>query len=280
MKLFISHSGPRSRMVAAAVKDLVGSLIQAVDPWISTSIEKGARWGPEISKNLGEAQAGIVCLTAENLAEPWLLFEAGALAKHLDGRVCTLLLGVEVNTIRSPLDQFQHTVPEREDVWKLVMQLARTAREGTENVPNDERLLQLYQDYFWTQFERAIASASSEPSNVPTPPSKTVDELVAEVHAVVLDLSRRHDELATRIGSDFGVREIVTPRTLSEQLAATRRAILAADDWELVFPNANRTVGLVSDTAPDSAEGPDLKLKEWWSERRAHRPKKTPEKPE
>ena len=51
-----------------------------------TDIEKGARWENEISLRLAESDLGIICLTPDNLEEPWVLFEAGALAKKLKRR--------------------------------------------------------------------------------------------------------------------------------------------------------------------------------------------------
>lgn len=68
------------------------TVIQAVDPWMSAELQKGARWGTEVAKTLEQSRFGIVCLTKENLNENWILFEAGALSKATDGNVWTLLL--------------------------------------------------------------------------------------------------------------------------------------------------------------------------------------------
>ena len=47
-------------------------------------------------------------MTRENLNTPWLLFEAGALAKSMqDGRVVPLLLDLDFKEISGPLSQFQ-----------------------------------------------------------------------------------------------------------------------------------------------------------------------------
>ncbi len=55
--------------------------MQAVEPWMSTEIEKGKRWADEIMSGLEQAPIGILCLTQDNLDSKWLHFEAGALAK-------------------------------------------------------------------------------------------------------------------------------------------------------------------------------------------------------
>jgi hypothetical protein len=81
MKVFLSWSGERSKATAETLGNWFARVIQAVEPWISSGIDKGARWQSEIANRLEDARVGIVCLTASNLSEPWILFEAGALSK-------------------------------------------------------------------------------------------------------------------------------------------------------------------------------------------------------
>jgi tetratricopeptide (TPR) repeat protein len=71
-------------------------------------LEAGQRWNEEISAKLRNTHFGIICLTRENLAVPWLLFEAGALAKAVDSaRIVPVLLGVGRSDLTFPLAQFQ-----------------------------------------------------------------------------------------------------------------------------------------------------------------------------
>src|SRR5262245_45954729 len=67
MKIFISHSGERSRQLAEHVASFMKQMIQATDPWISTGMDKGLKWLPEIAENLEASGMGIVCLTRDNL---------------------------------------------------------------------------------------------------------------------------------------------------------------------------------------------------------------------
>ena len=60
MKVFISWSGERSKQVARALFEWIPCVIQAVKPWMSEQIAKGARWSPEIAKELEETRFGIV----------------------------------------------------------------------------------------------------------------------------------------------------------------------------------------------------------------------------
>jgi hypothetical protein len=119
MKIFLGWSGTRSKETAEVLGDWLGQVIQAIDPWISLDILKGARWSEEIANKLEEAKVGIICLTKENLNENWILFEAGALSKTKDAHVCTFLLDLKPTDIKQPLALFQHTEFEKEDVRKL-----------------------------------------------------------------------------------------------------------------------------------------------------------------
>ena len=53
------------------------------------------RWSDAIGKSLGETNFGIVCITRANQHVPWLIFEAGALAKSVKlARVVPLRIGL------------------------------------------------------------------------------------------------------------------------------------------------------------------------------------------
>src|SRR5574338_792958 len=125
-RVFVCWSGARSLAVAKRF----GAFIEKVIPdlkkqvFISTQLEKGVRWFEEIVRQLEGAQAGILCLTAENFTSPWLHFEAGALAKGLQkpsdsetnrpsnqiqNRIFTYLHGATTASLAGPLEQYQST---------------------------------------------------------------------------------------------------------------------------------------------------------------------------
>ena len=90
-------------------------------PWISShDIDKGARWNAEVSARLEETSFGIVCLTPENLKDPWINFEAGSLSKLRDAKVCTLLIDLAPSDVPFPLAQFQATRTDKDDFFKLI----------------------------------------------------------------------------------------------------------------------------------------------------------------
>jgi len=132
MLVFLSWSGSRSKAVAKALQGWLKKVIQAVDPWISVEIEKGKRWTPEISDRLGQSNVGVFCLTKDNLNSPWLLFEAGAISKNKEGTVCTFLLDLTPGDLENPLAQFQATIAEKEDTFRLVQSINQEVQEVQE----------------------------------------------------------------------------------------------------------------------------------------------------
>lgn len=122
MKVFISWSGETSKSIAEILRGWLPSVIQAVKPYFSPDdITKGSRWGTEIAKELEECRVGLICLTADNLRAPWVMFEAGALSKSLSAaRVCPLLFGIEASDIEGPLVQFQAAPFTKEEMKKAV----------------------------------------------------------------------------------------------------------------------------------------------------------------
>ncbi len=122
MKVFLSWSGTLSHQVAIAFREWLPSVVQMLEPYVSSEdIEKGARWSTDIAKELQEAKYGVVCVTKQNLNEPWLLFEAGALSKTLEtARVTPFLFGLKQSEVHGPLLQFQSTAFQPEDVRKMV----------------------------------------------------------------------------------------------------------------------------------------------------------------
>src|SRR5437868_7033183 len=135
MRVFISWSGTRSKRLAVHLYDWLGTVIQRAEPWMSDrDLEAGQRWNEEISAKLRDTHFGIICLTRENLAAPWLLFEAGALAKAVDSaRVVPVLLGVARSDLTFPLAQFQAVESDESGMRSLAAAVNNTL--GAERLP-------------------------------------------------------------------------------------------------------------------------------------------------
>jgi hypothetical protein len=158
MKVFLSWSGPRSRAVAEALNDWLRRVIQAVKPFYSPEIEKGARWSSEVDDALEGTRFGIICLTPDNLKSVWIHYEAGALSKTKDALIWTFLHGLTPGDVPPPLGKFQHTVAEKEDVLRLLKTInGRLADVGSE--PLQDRLLEENFELFWPRLEESLSKA-------------------------------------------------------------------------------------------------------------------------
>lgn len=120
MKVFLSWSGEYSHRVAMALHDWLPMVINAVEPFVSSEIEAGARWQSEVAEKLKTTSFGILCITAENQHSPWLNFEAGALAKAVEAsHVVPLAIDVRPAEIQNPLGQFQAQKLTKEGMSKI-----------------------------------------------------------------------------------------------------------------------------------------------------------------
>jgi hypothetical protein len=180
MKVFLSWSGQRSKEVANLLSDWLCCVIQASRPWISTrDLDRGSLWFGEINDQLKDTTVGIICLTQENKTRPWILFEAGALAKGLStSRVCTLLVDLEPKDIEYPLAQFNHTFPTRESVLGLVKTLNGTLASNS----LDNRILEQVFATYWPQFEsrfaEILATTEAQPPSKPRPKEDVLGEIL------------------------------------------------------------------------------------------------------
>lgn len=84
-------------------------------------IEKGARWSSEIARELEHSKVGIICITNQNLVAPWIMFEAGALAKSIEkSRVIPILFDVKPSELVGPLTQFQAANYNKEEILSIL----------------------------------------------------------------------------------------------------------------------------------------------------------------
>ncbi len=183
--LFITWSGERSKAIALALKDFLPYIINDVKPWVSDGMEKGIRWHSEVANHLENAKLGIICLTPENLVAPWILFEAGALAKTLDDTfVCPYLYNLQPKNIKEPLSQFQVTKAEKEDTKKLM----RTINHALGDKLTGEHIGKTF-DRFWPDLEDNLKNIQ----NLQTEPKKIVrstDDMLEEILDLVRSLTR------------------------------------------------------------------------------------------
>jgi 8-oxo-dGTP pyrophosphatase MutT (NUDIX family) len=82
VKVFISWSGETSKRVALALKELIQLCLAPVEAFVSSEdLALGSTWQPLLEKELSASDVGILCLTADSIQSPWVLFEAGAMLR-------------------------------------------------------------------------------------------------------------------------------------------------------------------------------------------------------
>lgn len=133
MNVFISWSGKRSHEIALILKEWLPSVIQSIEPYVSSEdIDKGARWGMEIAAELERSSFGILCITEDNINAPWIIFEAGALSKTVEkSAVCPFLFDVKRSQVEGPLVQFQSVVFDKDDIKKLLLSINAANSDGS-----------------------------------------------------------------------------------------------------------------------------------------------------
>lgn len=183
MKVFISWSGERSHALGDALHDWIPLVLHYVEPWLSQAdIEAGQRWAEQVAKELEASNFGVICVTRENVASPWVLFEAGALAKSMQGsRVIPLLLDLEVRDITGPLAQFQAKKVERAGLLEVIQSLNQLAPHP---VP-DDRVTQLF-DALWPELEKKVAAIPKTATQAKhaRPQPEILEELVTSVRSL------------------------------------------------------------------------------------------------
>jgi hypothetical protein len=181
VKIFLSWSGARSRAVADALNDWLPRVIQAVRPFFSPEIEKGANWSNQIDAALEGTSFGVVCLTQDNLHSQWIHYEAGALSKTPDALIWTFLLDVEKGDVKPPLGRFQHTAAEEDDVRDLLRTINRRLADGGGTPLRDAVLDETFDD-LWPRLEKRLDAARQIAHNDSAPSStrRDIHEMVEE----------------------------------------------------------------------------------------------------
>lgn len=207
MKLFLCWSGTLSHQFAEALHDWIPSVIQAVEPFLSSEdMEGGARWSVTLGKELEINALGLICATRSNVAEPWINFEAGALSKALDtSRVIPMLLDLKKSELPDPLGQFQALTTSEADTLRLVTQLNEMC-----DVQIPEGRLRTTFERWWPDLsKRLVELAEAEKSTdvkKEVPASPTSDDILEDILEMV---RQQHRLLMSSVAFRVGDRTLV-----------------------------------------------------------------------
>lgn len=188
MKLFLSWSTEESHLLAQALADWVPSVVQSIEPFLSSEdIQKGALWFTELGNELEATDFGILCLTPYNREAPWILFEAGALSKKLSTtRVVPLLVEVSPADIKPPLSHFNLAQANEGEIKKIVQTLNANLGEAR---LSEARLGSAFTKW-WPDLEKKLeevhAALQARAAKQVVPPGRDLSDKIDEL----LDLSR------------------------------------------------------------------------------------------
>jgi hypothetical protein len=276
MKIFLSWSGETSRKVALVLREWLPSVIQSLDPYVSSiDIDKGARWSSDIAGELDASSYGIICLTPDNLSAPWINFEAGALGKSVNNsRVSPLLFRVTRTEVTGPLVQFQSTTIERDEIWKLLLSINNAlGEEGLEA----ERLQRSFQAW-WPSLEQQLSDIPDlQQAKAGEVPKSEMTVMLEEL----LDLARNNTRILTSSSSPsqdataeiFRLREVITIRedmieVLMKQVHDLRRFTEDNHDELKANPISNELMRFINRIA--SATTFSDTFRGYWAKKSSH----------
>jgi hypothetical protein len=179
MKVFISWSGDRSKAIAEELRDWLPTIVQSIDPFISTQdVPVGGRGLNVLASELQDCSFGIICLTQENMKGQWIHFEAGALSKVIEvSRVVPLLLDLKISDLTGPLVQFQAIAMEdRDGMFALIKALAEQS-----SPPITESRLQRLFDMLWPELEAKVSQLKAATASEPKQDSRSDREILEEI---------------------------------------------------------------------------------------------------
>lgn len=191
--VFISWSGQLSYKVAYVLYEWLPSVIQSIDPFLSSEdIEKGVRWFNQISAELEQISFGIICVTPDNLSAPWILFEAGALSKSVgQSRVTPLLVSVSNSDLQGPLAQFNTTSISEGDFKRLTKTI--NLHLGDKGI--SEKLLDKSFDITWPLLRKQLDDVLEEfKGEIKETPNRPQVDVLEELLRLTRNIAQRISE--------------------------------------------------------------------------------------
>jgi hypothetical protein len=134
-------------------------------------------------------------ITPENQEAPWLLFEAGALAKNLDrSKVCPILFGaMEPTDVKGPLVQFQAAAFSQTEMKRVIKMM--NAELGEAALPID--VLDNVFDMWWPtlkeQIDKVLEGGDESDDEARRPDRELLEEVLALSRRLASDRERRPD---------------------------------------------------------------------------------------
>lgn len=163
--VFVSWSGTRSKAMGEAFRDWLPHVIQSAVPFFSPKdIASGALWDEALQSSLQAVKFAVVCCTTENVAAPWLNYEAGALVERMKGGTVPWLLDGKPEDLgpSSPLSRLQSKPAEREGTLAVLQTFNDTLPSRL-----DPNILEAAFDTHWPKLETKLKAIPAAEAKAP-----------------------------------------------------------------------------------------------------------------
>lgn len=220
MRVFISWSGDRSRTIADILRRWFPSVLQAVRPYFSPDdVAKGSRSNSEIAKELEASRVGLLVLTPQNQDAPWLLFEAGALAKNLDrSKVCPILFGgLEATDVKGPLVQFQASRFEAEDMKRLVKMVNAELGDAALSADVFDSVFEMWWPKLASQVKAELDTNTTGRDETSRSDRDMLEEVLALTRTMARDVRARRQDLDHPVVEDLSLSVLKLIRLLGSK---------------------------------------------------------------
>jgi hypothetical protein len=221
MKVFISWSGDQGKAFAKLLHAWLPIVLQAVKPFLSPDdVTKGAMWRNAAGSELDASQMGIIVVTRESLSAPWIMFEAGALAKNVGrSKIVPVLVDLEPTDIRGPLTQFQCARLDSTDMKRLL----RMLNSELCDLSLTDDVLESAFTVWWPEFQSQVAQLLKQ-----TPRSERVEQPTErELLEEILALSRSIAEHKSEAPPSSGLQESAASFSGALTLASVQKRLAA-----------------------------------------------------
>ncbi len=201
MQVFLSWSGDRSKAAANAFHTWIPDVLQNVQTWMSSEdICSGAGWNEQIRRALDASNFGIIFVTRDNQESVWLMFEAGALAKHVDNtHVVPLIVDDDVTPamLTGPLGQLQAVEANRAKILRLM----RDLNYATKTPLPDTRFERCFNTH-WPSIEIKLKEL---PSPIGPKPELDPNNMLAQILTILRQDSRNGESAKDAMFSKWGL---------------------------------------------------------------------------
>ncbi|MBN7809411.1 hypothetical protein J0A68_00500 [Algoriphagus sp. H41] len=200
MNLFLSWSKDRSQAVAEAFHEWIQCVNQKIIPFFSPKdLSGGIVWINELNTQLAKTNAGIIFLTPENQHEPWIQFEAGALAKGFSAnRVFVLLIDLEPHQVEGPLSNFNLSKSDEDGIKKLILNLNDLLEENKVS----HHILNKVVDKYYPDLQLTINNTIAKRPIKEETAKRSSADIQNEMLTILRSLSNRVASLEKRTGEE------------------------------------------------------------------------------